>query len=246
MMAETGTAVLLIGHGSSFHDSAAGCLSRHAETLRQCGVFTNVQHATLNGGQDPLDAFAKVNNAGRIMVLPYFMTDGYLSRLATTCRLGEHADDHKLVVCSPIGLSDGLVSLVANVAEETRQSNEWHEKQWDVLLVAHGSSKNPASRQGTEKIAQSLNGQTSAKNIRTCFIEETPFVQDVAKTLNQPTAVIGLFAAPGGHALDDVPEALRNAQVPVPYSGAIGDDPRMVDVIMVALEAEMQDVAVAS
>lgn len=246
MMAGTGTVVLLIGHGSSSHASAAGCLSKHAETLRRRGIFSDVQHATLNGGPSPEDVLNKIGDVGRILILPYFMTDGYLSQLATTSRLGVHAQDPRIVVCPPIGLSTGLVSLAANVAEETRESNDWRENQWDVLLVAHGSSKDPASRRGAEKVVQSLVGQTSAVDIQTCFIEETPYVQDVAKTLKRSTAVIGLFAAPGGHALDDVPAALEGVQMPVHYSGAIGDDPRMADVMMATLKMEMHDIAVAS
>lgn len=246
MLTGIGTAVLLIGHGSSFYASAAECLSKHAETLRKRGIFTNVQHATLNGGPNPEDTLTQIGGAGRILILPYFMTDGYLSRLATTSHLGMHEKDPRIIVCPPIGLSTELVCLAVNVAEETRKSKNWLENDWDVLLVAHGSSKDPASRCGAEKIGQSFVGRTSAVDVRTCFIEEVPFVQSVAKTLKRPTAVIGLFAAPGGHALDDVPEALEGVQIPIHYSGAIGDDPRMADVIMATLKTEMHDVAVAS
>ena len=123
---------------------------------------------------------------------------------------------------------------------------DWAKDDWDALLVAHGSSKDPASRHGAEQIARSLMGQTSASNIATCFIEETPFVQDVSQALRRPTAVMGLFAAPGGHALDDVPEALNEVAVPVQYSGAIGEDARMADVIMDILKAEMTTELVAS
>jgi len=245
-MLGAGTSVLMIGHGSSAYASAAGCLAQHASALRKRKVFANVQHATLNGGPNPVDVLSKMGDASRILILPYFMTDGYLSRLATTSRLGVHEKDSRMTVCPPIGLSRGLVSLTATVAEEIREANAWPKDDWDALLVAHGSSKDPASRHGAEQIARSLMGQTSASNIATCFIEETPFVQDVSQALRRPTAVMGLFAAPGGHALDDVPEALNEVAVPVQYSGAIGEDARMADVIMDILKAEMTTELVAS
>ena len=233
------TSVLLIGHGSTAYASAAGCLAQHASALRKRKVFANVQHATLNGGPDPVDVFSKFGDAERILIQPCFMTDGYLSRMATTSRLGIHEKDPRIVVCPPTGLSRGIVSLTAKVAEEIREANAWPDNDWDILLVAHGSSKDPASRRGSEQITHNLVGHTSAADIATCFIEEAPFVHDVAKSLKRPTAVMGLFAAPGGHALDDVPEALNDLPVPVQYSGAIGEDARMADVIMAILEAKM-------
>lgn len=246
MSHEIGTSVLLIGHGSSTYASAAGCLAQHASALRKRKVFANVQHATLNGGPNPVDVFSKIGDVDRILILPCFMTDGYLSRLATTSSLGIYEKDPRIVVCPPIGLSRGLVSLTVKVAEEIREANAWPKNGWDVLLVAHGSSKDPASRRGAEQIAHNLVGRTSAADIVTCFIEEAPFVQDIAQSLKRPTAVIGLFAAPGGHALDDVPEALNGLRVPVQYSGAIGEDARMADVIMAILQAEMTTELVAS
>ncbi len=240
------TSVLLIGHGSSVYTSAAGCLAQHASALRKRKVFANVQHATLNGGPNPVDVLSNIGDADRILILPYFMTDGYLSRLATTSRLGIHEKDPRIIVCPPIGLSSELVSLTAKVAEEIREANAWLENDWDVLLVAHGSSKDPASRRWADQITHNLIGRTSATDITTCFIEETPFVHDVAQSLMRPTAVMGLFAAPGGHALDDVPEALNDVSVPVQYSGAIGNDVRMANVIMSILEVEMMTELVAS
>lgn len=246
MSREATTSVLLIGHGSTAYASAAGCLAQHANALRKRKIFANVQHATLNGGPNPVEVFSNIGDAERILIQPCFMTDGYLSRLATTSRLGIHEKDPRIVVCPPIGLSRGLISLTAEVAEEIREANGWSVNDWDVLLVAHGSSKDPASRRGAEQIAHNLVGRTSASEIAISFIEEVPFVENVAQTLRRPTAVLGLFAAPGGHALDDVPEALNEVSVPVQYSGAIGQDARMADVIMNILRAKMMAELVAS
>lgn len=57
---------------------------------------------------------------------------------------------------------------------------------------------------------------------------EPPDLAAVAARLTRPTAVVGLFAAEGGHAADDVPTALSRARVPVAYVGAIGVDRRIV------------------
>lgn len=239
-------AVLLVGHGSSTHASAAACFSRHAENLREHGAFADVGYATLNGGPNPEDALAKFDGVKRILIIPYFMTDGYLSRLATTSRLGRYQHDPRISVCPPIGMSPELVGLGGDTAEEYRARNGWTRNEWDLLLVAHGSSKDLASRRGTEKFAAGIGGGTSAKSVVISFIEEAPFVGDVAKELKRPTIVMGLFAAPGGHALDDVPEALENSPVPVDYTGAIGGHSKMIDVIMATLKGAEQDIAVAS
>lgn len=54
---------------------------------------------------------------------------------------------------------------------------------------------------------------------------------------------VGLFAAPGGHAAEDVPEALaadpRGGERRVFYTGAIGADPAMAGVIATAIAATL-------
>lgn len=246
MPAHGDTAVLLVGHGSSTHASAVACLSAHAERLRENRLFTDVGYATLNGGPSPEEALAKFDTVNRILILPYFMTDGYLSRLATTSQLGSYQHDPRITVCPPIGMCPALVEVGVDIAEEHRVRKGWLQDEWGLLLAAHGSSKDPASRRGTEKFAAGIGGRTSANRVLISFIEEAPFVDDVVKQLKRPTIVIGLFAAPGGHALDDVPEALEKTSVPVTYTGAIGGHPKMVDVIMATLKGAEQDIAVAS
>lgn len=240
------TAVLLVGHGSSLHASAAACLSMHAEKLRERQLFADVRHATLNAGPKPEDVLAGFGGVSRILVMPYFMTDGYLSHMATTRRLGVYQNDPRITVCPSIGMCPQLLDLGVDIAEEHRAQKGWPKTEWDLLLVAHGSSKDPASRRGTEKLASKISGRVSASSVLISFIEEAPFVGEVAKDLKRPTVVIGLFAAPGGHALDDVPEELEKSSVPVDYTGAIGGHPKMVDVIMTALKGGMHDIAVAS
>lgn len=228
------------------HPSAAACLLAHTERLREREIFADVGYATLNGGPNPEDVLAEFDAVSRILVLPYFMTDGYLSRLATTARLGRYQQDSRITVCPPIGMCPELLELGVDISEESRTLNGWTNNAWDLLLVAHGSSKDPASRRGTEKFATGILGRTSAHRVVISFIEEAPFVGDVVKGLKRPTIVMGLFAAPGGHALDDVPEALEQSSVPVTYTGAIGGHPKVVDVIMATLKGAKQDIAVAS
>lgn len=236
--------VLLVGHGSPRWRGPARTLAGHAQSLAGLGIYGAVRHATLAGGPDPARELAALTGAIHVLVLPMFMSDGYLTREVLPERLGAGAKNPHVRITRPLGLMPGLASLVADVAEEARCARGWCRGDWDLILAAHGSAGDPASRRAAQALARGLTGLPSAARIHTAFLEEPPFLDGVFGQLTRPAVVVGLFAADGGHATKDVPAALDGARQPIAYAGAIGCDPRIVGLIQAAL-ADSQPASLA-
>jgi sirohydrochlorin ferrochelatase len=229
---------LLVGHGAPARPQVDETVARHAAELRARGRFRAVRHAFLEGGPDPAAERAALGDCAQVLVLPLFMSDGYFVRRALPQRLGEGGAD-RLRICRPLGGWPGLAALVGELAQETRKQQGWADGGWDLLLAAHGSTASPASRRATETLAGRLIDLPGLACLRTGYLEEPPYLTATAAQLVRPTVVVGLFAADGGHAADDVPEALAGSAPPVVCTGAIGGDPRVPDLLQDILESEI-------
>lgn len=80
-----------------------------------------------------------------------------------------------------------------------------------VLLVAHGSKHDSASRHATLRLAGLLEKTGLFAGVDQCFLEEVPFVDDRVAELEGPAIVVGLFAGEGMHGAVDLPGAVRNS-----------------------------------
>src|SRR5471032_1373537 len=72
--------LLLIGHGSVRYPDAGHGMQRHAAALRADGHFAQVEVAVLNGSPSVAEALARIA-APVVRVVPFFMEDGYFSRV---------------------------------------------------------------------------------------------------------------------------------------------------------------------
>ncbi len=69
--------------------------------------------------------------------------------------------------------------------------------------------------------------------VTVAFLEEPPLLADSFETIGDaPTVVAGLFAADGQHGDGDVRRLVDGAAGRVFYTGAIGPDPRLTDLVI--------------
>ena len=108
-----------------------------------------------------------------------------------------------------------------------------------MVLIAHGSEKHPASRQAAEAHVKQLRVRALFASVSLALLEEAPYPNDVLTTLRGKSGLvvlIGLFAAPGGHAIDDINDidnaAMAIDDVDVVNAGFVGLDRRMEDIIL--------------
>ena len=100
-------ALLLVGHGSSRYADAAAPLHRHAEALRGTAGFAAVEVALLQGAPSVQQALSRIT-APALRVVPFFMEDGYFSRVAVPRALAGRV----AAICPPVGVHDGIAGLI--------------------------------------------------------------------------------------------------------------------------------------
>jgi len=222
--------VLLVGHGSERSSGPARTMAAHAGRLRRLGLFAEVRSALLTGGPAIAETAGGLDPA-ETYVVPMFMSDGYFTRRALPEKLaaaaGDAASDWHL--CAPVGLNPGLPALIAERAREALRKRGVAFETANLLLIGHGSEKNPASWQATETTGLSVRIRREFKTVTTAFLDQRPGIAEVLDELDDPVVSFGLFAADGGHAMQDIPEVLSRTSRDVINLGPIGTDPVMAD-----------------
>ena len=214
-------ALLLIAHGSARYPDAGRAVLAHAATIRTQGHFAEVAVGFLNGAPSAAEALASLTP--RIThVVPFFMEDGYFTRVAVPKALAGGAN---LRFCPPVGTHPGMVELIATriargLAGRTPS---------DIVLIGHGSATSPGRR-------MALHGHAERLGARVAFLEESPLLADVLAETQGPLVVVGIFAGEGGHVRDDLPTLIAAARERLGDRlidlGSIGDEAGMATLIL--------------
>lgn len=208
----------------------------HAETIRQDGRFAEVAVGLLTGGPSADDALSSLA-AAEVRVVPFFMEDGYFTRVAVPRALSGHATSTRAPrLCPPVGTHPAIASVIARRAVSHCTAHGLDPKGVALLLVGHGSAWVPGRRKAAHDHAERLAAQNRFGPVRVAFLEEPPFVPDTLADLRgMRVAVLGLFAGDGGHVRDDLPAVIaadQDAADTVLDLGIIGTDPALAGIIM--------------
>jgi sirohydrochlorin cobaltochelatase len=228
-------ALLLIGHGSARYPDAASALQGHAESLRREKRFDQVAVGLLNGGPSVAQALADIQTAV-IRVVPFFMEDGYFTRVAVPRALG----DRPVILCPPIGVHDGMARLIERQARAGCALLGTLPHTATLLIVGHGSARAPGRALALHRHAKSVTATGVFASVTTACLEEAPFVADALRERRaHPVVVVGFFANRGGHVRDDLPaliaaeQAVRGpAGLAMRFHGSVSDDTAMTQIIL--------------
>ncbi|MFO1113076.1 MAG: CbiX/SirB N-terminal domain-containing protein [Rhodospirillales bacterium] len=238
--------LIIVTHGSSRCDAVAEVMARHAAALRERRLFADVRTALLHGGPPPQQALAGLQ--GRpVYVIPVLMCAGRhaletLPKALGLCAGNESAASPPVHLCRPLGLHPALPGLMtARIGEELARRH-WLPAQTGVLLAAHGSKMGAASRRAAELQAARLRDQGLFHSVATAFLEEAPLLAGAVRTMAGPLVIVGMFAAPGMHAGQDVSRMLAQCRrADLAYLGAIGADAGIPDIIVELVKAGAAD-----
>jgi sirohydrochlorin cobaltochelatase len=202
--------VILVAHGSTRRPDAAAAVCRHAENIRKRGIFADVDAAFLMGGRNADEAAATVKT-DTVILVPFMMTDGYLAgRAEGLLRDGLKAHGRTATVrtSDAVGTHPGIASLAADIGLKVLTERGLSAKAATLITVAHGSLRYPYSHIAAKAQTDVITAENQFKALRLALLEEPPHLDAVLAGTDGPAAVVGLFAAPGGHALDDVGNAI--------------------------------------
>ena len=169
---------------------------------------------------------------GPVLIYPLFMSDGYFVMQAIPQTLEAEAGTRQIDVAAPVGLSPGLPRLVAQHGEAAAQAAGFFAQDIQLLLVAHGSKSDPASRNAAQCVASALAMEERFAGIELAFLEESPFLDDQIRAVEGPVVVVGLLAGEGLHGGVDLPEAVaRSGRKDVVLSSPLARSPALTRLI---------------
>jgi sirohydrochlorin ferrochelatase len=216
--------LLLVAHGI---EGAPGIALQHQAAIADLGRFAKVRVACLKGKPDL--AAGLRHATAPVHVVPLLMADGFIMDLLRRKLAGHQG----LVLHPPVGTHPGLVGLIRQKALATAATAGWRPETAGLLLVGHGTPRHPESGGTTEAAAAALAAEGVFAAVRTAFLDQSSYLEEVAASLpDRSWVAVGLFLDEGPHGRDDVTAALAHAGVPVRYAGPIGTDPAIVELVL--------------
>lgn len=233
------TLLIICAHGSARFAAANQHVRDVAGKIRDEGSFLHVQTVFHAGDRDQwTPPEINLNQIARVIIVPFMMADGYLAAqmIKTTKELIENAGINAEILGAE---AVGTHAKIPEMAIEMASRNQKKPENLNLVLVAHGSSNAPDSRVAAKAHCRAIDRSAPFRQTHLAFIEEAPFIFDTLNTIDGPAIILGLFAAPGGHAIGDVSDAItKTGRDDLIDAGPIGLHPQMPELIRLrAIEA---------
>jgi len=197
-------ALLLAAHGERGGSADNAGILRLVETLAARGIVAKVGAGFINGAPT-IAAAVKALAESNIVVYPVFASDGYFVRVRLPQMLTESGGYDRLTqVLAPLGLDPGLPGIIGRRLVERARADGVRPEQANVILMAHGSRRDPASRLAAQALAERLKNGSPFHAVTVALLEEPPSLQQAVAGLAGPILLVGLFCGDGMHGAEDV------------------------------------------
>jgi sirohydrochlorin cobaltochelatase len=214
------TALVLAGHGSSASPEVGGIVRQAAELLQQWRVADEV---TCIFWKEPpyFSEAADAQQSKRMIVVPVFAARGWYVDVVLPRELARGRKDVEYTITPPVGEHPRFAELVIEALTHiapglpgcwpTDQSQAVADHR-AVIVVGHGTSKHPGSRDTTFAIVERMRALHIAERVEPAFLDDEPSIADaVAACRGMKITAVANFIAKGSHVEDDVPKAIRDA-----------------------------------
>ena len=210
---KNGPALIIAAHGSRAYEIANQPFHELASRLEQTGHFSAVTPAFLDG--DPLLSTVLEGLSPTIskdvIVVPAMTAEGYYTKTVIPKRLTENANYpyFNVTIAPALGTHPSLVGIVARRIRLLLHQNRLDRSETTVVIVGHGTRRNPNSGRTTFDLATSVN-QRVAVDVVPAFIDQDPEIGWVRSRISKPNVVVIPFLmGMGPHVTSDVPEAFE-------------------------------------
>ena len=217
-------ALLIAAHGERSPDAANDGVKRIARAVSTRGLVSEVAVGFINGVPTIGEAFAALA-APRVIVYPLFASNGYFTR-DRLVRLLEQANDEgrNVEVLPPLGLDPRFPDLVLDRAAIVAREQRFALDASTLILLAHGSRRNSASREVTEQVARAIERRAVFRSVGIALLEERPFLDEAMALVQGPAVVVGMFSGEGMHGASDAPRLIAELnRNDIVYAGVVGD-----------------------
>ena len=140
--------------------------------------------------------------AANTIVYPLFMAAGYFGRTVLN-RLIEAKkrlrQGRSITMLPPLGLEPALADLVVAKAAVAAASHGVSVQHATLVLLAHGSSRDPHSAIAAEQTAKRACAHQLFGNVRVSFLDQPPSLAATVSEIRGPIGIVGLFSGDGLH-----------------------------------------------
>lgn len=220
------------GDGSGANETARALAGRIAElTGVPAGAAFNLGTPTFE------EAVARVG-AGRALVVPLMLADGYFARRVLRERVERAAAavGASITYSRPVGTL-GVVQerIVARLGSSIARSGA-EPRSVAVVVVGHGTRRDSNSPRSARELADRVRTRLAPSTVVAAFLDQEPHIEEVVSGLEEPVvAVVPFLLGGGGHALDDVPRRVNDSLIGrgsrVLIEPPVGDDEGLAAVL---------------
>mgnify|MGYP000141506399 FL=1 len=154
--------------------------------------------------------------------------------------------DKTVHYCGPVGTHDAMSDVIVQRAESVTGDPDVGEG-FGLAVVGHGTERNENSAKAVEYHADRIREMGRFDQVEALFMDEDPEVDDVTDFFeSEDIVVVPLFIADGYHTQEDIPEDMgltddyrEGWDTPTEvdghriwYSGAVGTEALMADVVL--------------
>ncbi len=218
--------LILAAHGA--HDgSRANTLARRIgdEVERTAGVETI---AAFNLGKPSFEDAVARSARRRTLMLPLMMADAYFARTVLRRRIESEAAQVSASIeyFPPLGAWPELRELLVRIVEDHLRAGRINPVDTDVVVVGHGTERNPDSRSTTDAVVAHLQRELCLHSVLPAFIDQEPRLSASLAQASAPHVLLAPFLLGGGsHALQDIPEAVEGRTRPIHVLDPVGEHP---------------------
>ncbi len=223
-------ALVLCAHGSGGGSATAENL---ANIVRERKQFDRVAVCCLKGRPGVADALQAVAGCETVMV-PLLMAEGFSYDVVLRGQLSDFGPAADRVRLSrPVGVHPRLADIAVAQARDECVRKGWAQDGVNILIAAHGTPKHRAAGNSARTLAAGIETNQVFNTVRVAFLESSPSIDEALHAIApEPCVVVGFFLDAGDHAKSDVPAAIARAHPKAGYTGAIGRDPALADIIV--------------
>jgi sirohydrochlorin ferrochelatase len=219
--AARGPALLVAAHGERGGAATNEGVRRLVAGLATRAIAAEVGFGLLSGTPSIADGLLALR-ATEVLVYPLFLADGFFAaaRLPRLIAAANAGAARTVRLLPPLGLDPPLAALVARRADEAARRLGAAAAQTTVVLLAHGSTRDQASRTAAGRLAALIAARRSFRAVRVAVLEGGTTLGETLDAVRGPAVVVGLFAGEGLHGAEDVPALL--AARDVGFAGNVG------------------------
>jgi sirohydrochlorin cobaltochelatase len=264
MIDKRGSALVLVGHGSTLNPDSSAPTFQHADEIIRRKAFAEV-HCAFWKEEPSLREVLYMVESEYVYVVPNFISEGYFTETVIPRELEltgpiTHRMGKRIGYCDPVGNHPRMVDLILQSAR--RVAPDVAPDRTSLLVVAHGTNLNEKSAEAAQRQAAQIRRRGLYAEVTEAYMEEAPFVADWRKYIFQHfVVVVPFFIADGLHSYQDIPVLLgieskataaasrqevfrRNPHHidgrELYYANAIGSEPSMADIILETVDRFVQ------